>query len=253
MASFGKMSRETPDQLPHYGRKLITAEILSHEKEQCSFSPSLPPDGVRDKIEKSSYGSGYVPPKKAEEVSPSRAELRAAFVPTTDVSEVSKILKQAVPSNRYGQKSVNGKTVYEARQKKMNELRPTPSFQPKVNRGRLESEIPSSGYSGTAYVPPVRKRGEAARKVDTVRRRSCMLGTPCTRNAHPRASGRRRSLSNAWLGSGMRTSNVELSRGVMDQTVMVRSADSLCALPCIPGTPSSPSSTASTPSNRSST
>lgn len=50
MASFGKMSRETPDQLPHYGRKLITAEILSHEKEQCSFSPSLPPDGVRDKV-----------------------------------------------------------------------------------------------------------------------------------------------------------------------------------------------------------
>jgi hypothetical protein len=69
---------------------------------QCDSSPSsslFVSVSTLAQIEKSSYGSGYVPPKKAEEVSPSRAELRAAFVPTTDVSEVSsKSLDATFPS-----------------------------------------------------------------------------------------------------------------------------------------------------------
>eukprot|EP00038_Savillea_parva_P009273 m.182409 g.182409 ORF g.182409 m.182409 type:complete len:318 (+) comp15520_c0_seq1:286-1239(+) len=161
MASFDKTPRLKGDLLPHHGPKLATTEILSHDKPECRFHPELPPDGWRDKIESGSYGAKYVPPGPKKTPEPSRKELRASFKPHTNVSKVSEILKQAVPSNGYGKSKKE--TAAPIKQKKTREdIRPTPTFRPKINRAKID--VPSSGYGSAGYKARAPPRGEAALK-----------------------------------------------------------------------------------------
>mmetsp|Transcript_37251 Transcript_37251/g.97658 ORF Transcript_37251/g.97658 Transcript_37251/m.97658 type:complete len:328 (+) Transcript_37251:293-1276(+) len=166
MTSFGKAERLGEDaKLPHHGRKSLTTEILSHEKEECKFRPDLPPDSYRDKVAKANYGKEYVPPKPKEVKEVDEKAERKTFKPDLNVGKNGEILRQMVPSTRYGKKAV--KNIYESRAAKKNELRPKPNFQPKVNKGRLRSEIPSSGYAdGAVYKPGKAKRGDVARRPD---------------------------------------------------------------------------------------